>query len=240
MDAISYSYADKQAKRIKKFINEPDLASGIVTTPKVIAAGETVTIPTGRMAVLPNLQIDGTLTLESGADVFIPSGATFGDLESQIALKAPLSSPVFTGTPSLPIGTIAQVPVTTGNIITMDNIIQKTAVGIGYGTGAGGTVTQLTSKATAVALNKPNGIITMNSSALASGSIVTFILNNSLLSSSDNLILNCLYDNNATSYNVDVGLIVNTQAFINVKNISAGSLSEPIRINYAIVKGATS
>ena len=86
MDAISYSYADKQAKRIKKFINDPDSTSGVLTVPKVIASGENVTIPAGRVAVLPNVQVDGTLNVEG--EVFIPSGATFGDLESQIALKA--------------------------------------------------------------------------------------------------------------------------------------------------------
>lgn len=84
MDAISYSYADKQAKRIKKFINNPDSDSGIVTVPKVIGAGESVTIPAGRVAVLPNVQIDGVLNIENGGEVFIPSGATFGDLDQRI------------------------------------------------------------------------------------------------------------------------------------------------------------
>ena len=74
MDAISYSYADKQAKRIKKFINEPDLVSGVVTVPKVIASGESVTIPVGRVAVLPNVQVEGELNIEG--EVFIPSGST--------------------------------------------------------------------------------------------------------------------------------------------------------------------
>lgn len=90
MDAISYSYADKQAKRIKKFINEPDSTSGVLTVPKVIASGETITIPSGRVAVLPNVQVDGVLDIQG--EVFVPSGATFGDLESQIETKAPLSS----------------------------------------------------------------------------------------------------------------------------------------------------
>lgn len=100
MDAVSYSLASKQAQRIEKFIENPDSASGIVTVPKTIASGETITIPTGRVAVLPNVQVDGTLNIEG--DVFIPSGATFGDIENQIALKAPLLSPEFTGNPTAP------------------------------------------------------------------------------------------------------------------------------------------
>ena len=90
MDAVAYSLASKQAQRIEKFIENPDSTSGIVTVPKVIASGETITIPSGRVAVLPNVQVDGTLNIDG--EVFIPSGATFGDLEAQIALKAPLSS----------------------------------------------------------------------------------------------------------------------------------------------------
>jgi len=100
MDIISFNEAATANSRIEKFNANPDSTSGVVTTPKVIAAGETITIPTGRMAVLPNLQIDGTLDIQG--DVFIPSGSTFGDLESQIALKAPLASPAFTGTPTAP------------------------------------------------------------------------------------------------------------------------------------------
>ena len=50
--------------------------------------------------MLPNLVVDGTLNIEG--EVFIPSGATFDDLDIQIALKAPLVSPALTGTPTAP------------------------------------------------------------------------------------------------------------------------------------------
>lgn len=94
MDAVSYANSAKQAQRIKKFIENPDSTSGIVTVPKVIASGETITIPSGRVAILPNVQIDGVLNVEG--EVFIPSGATLGDLDAQLALKAPLVNPAFT------------------------------------------------------------------------------------------------------------------------------------------------
>ena len=100
MDAVSYAHSAKQAQRIERFIEDPDSNSGIVTVPKTIATGETVTVPVGRVAVLPNVQVDGVLNIEG--EVFIPSGATFGDLETQLALKAPLSSPVFTDNPTAP------------------------------------------------------------------------------------------------------------------------------------------
>lgn len=73
MDAISYAHSAKQEQRIKKFINDPDSTSGIITVPKVIASGENITVPAGRVAVLPNVQVDGTLNVQG--EVFIPAGA---------------------------------------------------------------------------------------------------------------------------------------------------------------------
>ena len=87
MDAVSYSLASKQAQRIEKFIENPDSNSGIVTTPKVIQSGETITIPDGRMAVLPNLTIEGDLVLEGTGDVFIPAGSTL--TSDYFILKSP-------------------------------------------------------------------------------------------------------------------------------------------------------
>lgn len=81
MDAISYSYADKAQKRIKKFIENPDSTSGVLTVPKTIAAGETITIPTGRVAILPDLQVDGDLVVNG--DLFIPTGS----MTSQVVQK---------------------------------------------------------------------------------------------------------------------------------------------------------
>lgn len=53
----------------------------------MIASGETITIPTGRIAVLPNLQVDGTLDIQAGAEVFVPSGSTF--TAEYITLQSP-------------------------------------------------------------------------------------------------------------------------------------------------------
>ena len=100
MDVISFSEAATANSRIEIINANPDSSSGIVTIPKTIASGEMITIPAGRVAILPNVQVDGVLNIEG--EVFIPSGATLGDLETQLALKAPLSSPAFTGTPIAP------------------------------------------------------------------------------------------------------------------------------------------
>lgn len=84
MDIISFSEAATANGRIEKFIENPDSNSGVLTQPKVIEAGETVTIKSGRQAILANTVVDGNLVIEAGADVFVPAGAGFGDLDQRI------------------------------------------------------------------------------------------------------------------------------------------------------------
>lgn len=74
MDIISFNEASTANSRIEKINANPDSASGIVTQPKTIASGETVTVPAGRVAVLPNVVVDGTLNIDG--EVFIPSGSS--------------------------------------------------------------------------------------------------------------------------------------------------------------------
>ena len=74
MDAVSYAHSAKQAKRIKRFIENPDSNSGVLTQPKVIEAGETVTIKSGRQAILADTVVNGDLVIEAGGEVFVPAG----------------------------------------------------------------------------------------------------------------------------------------------------------------------
>jgi hypothetical protein len=120
------------------------------------------------------------------------------------------------------------------------NVLVTNPAGLGYGTGSGGTVTQATSKSTAVTLNKPTGQITMNAAALAVGSRVSFICNNSLVTVNDTVVMNL----SGGSVNPDDYLIrarVSAGAItFSVINQGASSLSEAIVFNFTIIKGATS
>lgn len=110
---------------------------------------------------------------------------------------------------------------------------------LGYATGAQGVVTQLTSKSTAVTLNKSAGQITMNNAALLNGAIISFTLNNSLLSARDVLIVN-VAGGIATSgtYTAFVSTVAAGSAVISLYNVSAGSLSEAVVLNYALIHSA--
>lgn len=110
--------------------------------------------------------------------------------------------------------------------------------GIGYTTGAGGTVTQATSKSTGVTLNKSNGAITMNAAELAAGAGVTFTVTNSAMAANDHVIVNLksgytnLYD-----YDIMAGAPAAGSFQISVVNRSAAALSQAIVISFAIIRG---
>jgi len=109
---------------------------------------------------------------------------------------------------------------------------------LGYSTAAQTTVTQATSKSTAVTANSSNVQITMNNAALAAGAIVNFTLNNNLLSPRDVLIVNVAGGNaTAGTYTAFVSTITTGSAVISLYNVSGGSLSEAVKLNLAIIHG---
>jgi hypothetical protein len=128
------------------------------------------------------------------------------------------------------------VAYTDQDIIGADNILSSGS--LGYTADAQGTVTQATSKSTAVTLNKSAGQITMNNAALASVTNVTFTLNNSLISVNDIVILNVAAGATAGAYNCWVSGLSTGSVSITVRNISGGSLSEAVVINYSLIHNA--
>ena len=107
---------------------------------------------------------------------------------------------------------------------------------LGYTAAAQGTVTQLTSKSTAVTLNKPAGRITMDAASLATATNATFTLNNSFISANDTVILT-ISGGQATpgSYNVFANALAAGSVSISLRNISGGPLAEAVVINFAII-----
>ena len=105
----------------------------------------------------------------------------------------------------------------------------------GYVAGEGGAVTQATDKSTAVTLNKKCGQITMNAAALAADTTVSFTLTNNTIVSTDVIVLNHASAGTAGAYllNAQAGT---GSASINVRNVTAGSLSEAIVIRFAVIK----
>ena len=107
----------------------------------------------------------------------------------------------------------------------------------GYTAAAQGTVTQASSKSTAVTLNKSAGRITMNNAALAGNTAVTFNLNNSLISANDILVLNVSAGSvaDATTYTTYTSSLGAGVAAITLRNLTGTSQSEAVVINFAII-----
>lgn len=109
---------------------------------------------------------------------------------------------------------------------------------LGYGTGSGGTVTQLTSKSTGVTLSNGTGQITLNNAALAANTTVSFTLTNTLIAATDVLVMNHVSGGTAGAYTLNAQCAAGS-ASINVRNVTAGSLSEAIVLQFVVIKGAT-
>lgn len=113
-----------------------------------------------------------------------------------------------------------------------------TTSAFGYTAGAGGTVTQLTNKATGVTLNKLSGQITTSNAALAAAAEVTFTVTNNTVATTDVPCVAHASGGTAGAYDVFVAAVGNGSFAITVANMSAGSLSQAIVINFVVIKGA--
>lgn len=109
----------------------------------------------------------------------------------------------------------------------------------GYSTGDGGTVTQNTSKTTAVTLDKYCGQITMNAASLAAGALASFTLNNSLIETGDNMLVTHNSGGTIAAYNLNARM-GSGQATIDVRNLTAGALAEAVVLRFTLIKAANS
>jgi predicted ThiF/HesA family dinucleotide-utilizing enzyme len=83
------------------------------------------------------------------------------------------------------------------------------------------------------------GRITMNNASLATATNATFTLNNSTISANDTVILT-ISGGQATpgSYNAFANALTTGSVSISLRNISGGSLSEAVVINFCVIHGA--
>ena len=114
-------------------------------------------------------------------------------------------------------------------------IVSIGTAGIGYATGAGGTVTQATSRTTGVTLNKTTGAITLYSAA-GTTAATTFTVTNSTVAATDVIILNQksgtdLYDLMVTA--------VAAGSFNITFRTTGGSTTETPVFSFAVIKGVT-
>lgn len=110
---------------------------------------------------------------------------------------------------------------------------------IGYAAAAQGAVTQLTSKSTAVTLNKSMGRITMHNEALAGNTAVSFTMNNSLISGNDTIVVNISGGATTGAYTTYVTSMTAGSAILTLRNLTGTSYSEAVILNFSIIHGAS-
>lgn len=210
-------------------------------TPAGVAGSIQINDGAGALGSVANFIWDSANTeLDVPGDISLDDGGTYTTTIQSITATANrfISFPDQTGVVALVSGINGAVQFnnagyTGGSALVVD----ATTKAFGYGSD-GGTVTQATNKSTGVTLNKPTGRITMNAAALAANTTVTFTLTNSSITANDLLVLNHVSGGTAGSYLLNAQAAAGS-ASINVRNITAGSLSEAIVIGFAVIKATT-
>jgi hypothetical protein len=100
----------------------------------------------------------------------------------------------------------------------------------------GGTITQATSKTTAVTLNAPSGQIVLNNTNLITQQVARFTLNNTSIEANDVLIVNRKSGGSDSSYQVWADSVSAGSCQICIQNISGFPLAESVTIGFAVIK----
>lgn len=110
--------------------------------------------------------------------------------------------------------------------------------GIGYATGAGAAVTQLTSAVTAVTINAASGAITTVAQNIAAAGEVQFTVNNSMVAATDVILLSIKSGSTGGTTIARVTAVADDSFQITLANLHA-SVAETgtLVINFAVIKG---
>ena len=162
-------------------------------------------------------------TVQAGADV-LPIVQASSSTTKQLSVTNLFTNPTLV-TPAIGVATGTSLAATGA-------ILSSGTAGVGYAVGAGGAVTQITSRTTGVTLNKTTGAITLVSAA-GSATAATFTVTNSTVATTDVIILNQksgtdLYDLMVTA--------VGTGTFNITFRTTGGTTTETPVINFAVIK----
>ena len=181
---------------------------------------QTVTNKTLTSPTITNPTVTGTLALDTAAVIRF-EGSLADSHETQLSVVNPTED------------RIILLPDADGTV----SVVNSVTGAMGYNTGVGGTVTQGTGKSTGVTLNKPCGRIVLNNGALAADTSVSFTLTNSVIAG-DDVVLTSIKGGVTTggSYVVVVDEVSTGTCRISLTNITSGSLSEAVQINFIVIK----
>jgi hypothetical protein len=116
-----------------------------------------------------------------------------------------------------------------------------TSFGYGTDSGVGSTVTQATSKATGVTIDKICGQITTHNASLGSGDSVAFRVTNSTVAATDVIMLSLASGGTAAAYDYGIDKVGSGYFDIYLFNYNGGgALAEALVINFVVIKSVAS
>ncbi len=165
-----------------------------------------------------------------GSTVLASSLTSLGTITSLVATTADINGGTVDATN---IGaTTAGTGAFTTIVATDDVLLSGDAKGLGYATGSGGAVTQITNRTTGVTLNKSNGGITLISAA-GSTSWQTLTVTNSVVVATDTIILN---QQSGTDLNLLHVTAIGAGSFDITFATTAGTTTEQPVFNFSVIK----
>jgi len=194
-----------------------------VTGSPVTTSGNITILNTGvtRLSAGTGITLSG-----SNGNITVSTAAGAGTVTS-IAVNS--STLTVSGSPIVAAGTITvDLPAN----IAVGNITANSTGGIGYATGAGGTVTQTTSRTTGVTINKPSGSITLVSAA-GTSSYTTFTVTNSTVAATDVIIVN--QKSGTDKYETWISNVAAGSFNITFSDVSGTTTEQPV-FNFAVIK----
>jgi hypothetical protein len=186
---------------------------------------------------------------------FLPSGTGVGAYFQGFALSDPDNSPyagfscdagsvVFaaekTGTAAYPELGFRSGGAVALKIPNTGQVLATLPAGMGYGPGAGGTVTQATSKTTAVTLNKPCGTIVTTADSIDPNSQVVFLFNNSTIGYNDTVSLDLAETGAGAEWYWFSKLVGVGHVYIVIHNATGVAQAQALTINFQVHKGSAS
>jgi hypothetical protein len=211
-------------------------ASGAVTVNGTLSAA-TAAIDTDTTQVATTAYVVGQGYLKSAT-----ASSTYLTSATAASTYAPLASPGLTGTPTAPTaggGTNTTQIATTAFVQTAvagKTLIETGSGGVGYGTGSGGTITQITNKSTGVTINKTNGQIITASGNVVAGTPTSFLVTNSTVAATDVVIVHRSSGGSNVSYTIGCDLVSAGSFRVYIDNITGAGLNEVLTLNFAVIK----
>jgi hypothetical protein len=214
----------------------PGAGIQVTGTNPITTSGTMTVVNTG----VTSLNAGTGITLSgSNGNVTISTSTTGGTVTSIVLTSSTLT---VTGSPITSAGTITvDIPstitltgnITGGNLKTTGAILSNSSsAGAGYSTGAGGTVTQATSRTTGVTINKISGAITLVSAA-GTSSYTTFTVTNSTVAATDVIIVN--QKSGTDKYEAFVSNVAAGSFNITFSDVSGTTTEQPV-FNFAVIK----